>query len=359
MLELYIIESDHYAYSETCGVLQQSLTSHVCIPCSPDGSKLRRLTELIHPSAPFAKLYDAEEAMFPLGDLVNRNLPDSAMKKLGIIVDKIPWEYVAERAETVKALVSSNPKKGYNQIKLIIEAITSHTEGDPPSSADIQSIEFLPVLKKPSDFPLDWPGDGVTLSCGMKMARAGQRPKMPHVSMAGSQEVFLCEAKPQDNGCSHISVRAGLVLGLSSEPALSSVLAHFSLVIQEADNISQEWVSTACNLIYEYLDHLPSSEELAKHFEGVPYIWTGKKFILDSQVSFKWNTNGPYLYPVPSVLRNKLKSSLCKNLGIKQRFSLDNVRQAMTAMKNNFQNKPIDRESQDIFNQLSYTFVAR
>ena len=350
MLELYIIESDHYAYSETGRVLQQSLTSHVCIPCSPDGSKLRRLTKLIHPSAPFAKLYDAEEAMFPLGDLVNRNLPDSAMKKLGIIVDKIPWEYVAERAEAVKALVSSNPNKGYNQIKLIIEAITSHTEGDPPSSADIKSIEFLPVLKKPSDFPLDWPGDGMTLSCGMKMARAGQRPKMPHVSMAGSQEVFLCEAKPQDNGCSHISVRAGLVLGLSSEPALSSVLAHFSLVIQEADNISQEWVSTACNLIYEYLDNLSSSEKLAKHFEGVPYIWTGKKFILDSQVSFKWNTNGPYLYPVPSVLRNK--SSLCKNLGIKQRFSLDNVRQAMTAMKNDFQNKPIDRESQDIFNQL-------
>ena len=181
-------------------------------------------------------MYDSDEAMFPLDDLVKRNLSELAMKKLGIISEKIPWSYIIERAETVQSLVISSPTKGYNRVKLIIEAITSHTEGKPSDlSPSFDSIAFLPVLEKPSDFPLSWPGEGLSLSCGKKMMRAGPRLRNSNVSIAGSQAVFLCEAEPLSKGCGRVSARATAILGLSSEPPISSVLAHLSLIIKNAD----------------------------------------------------------------------------------------------------------------------------
>ena len=349
MLELYASQCD--SYTEASQILRDNLITYACIPCSPDGSTVRKLSELIHPRAPFAKLYSIEEATFPLEDLVNRNLTELALKRLGIIEQKIPWDYVIERAQTVQALVNSNPMKGYNRIKFIIETITSHTEGKPlNTSNDIQCIEFLPVLKKPSDFPLSWQGDGMSFSCGKRLTRTGPRPKMPNVRLAGSQAVFLCEAKPQDKGCSHISARAEELLGLLPEPPFSAVLAHFKLIIRDAEKLSSDWVDIACGQIYEYLE---DSDELSGNSEclaGLPCIWTSGKFIYPDQVSLRWSINGPYLYQVPSLLRNK--SSLCSKLGIKECFSIQDIQQALLKMQEDFKDVPIDKKSRAIFKQL-------
>ena len=353
MLELYASESD--SVSEASQILKQNLSTHACIPCSPDGCNMKMVAQLIHPEAPFAKLYDADEAMFPLEELVKRNLSGMAMKKLGIILNDIPWSYIAERACTVQALVKSNPTEGYKRAKFIIDSITSHTHGNPPSTvSSIDSIEFLPVMEKPASYSLDWLGEGMSLSCGKRMLRTGPRPMMPYVGIAGSQAVFVSEAKPGDKGCSHISDRAEDILGLLSAPSFNSVLAHFKLIISNAENLSPDWISETCQQTYEYLDEVLNSathtDKNSDCFKGLSCIWTGNKFIYAEQVSISWSVNGPYLYQVPSVLRNK--KSLCSLLGIKESFSVDDIQQALIKMQQDFGGKPLDNKCQAIFKSI-------
>ena len=352
MLELYASECD--SYTKTSTVLKEKLTTRACIPCSPEGLKMKLVTGLIHPSAPFVKLYDPDEAMFPLKDIVNKNLPDLAVRKLGIVLEKIPWSYVIERAQTIKELVNSNQTKAYSRIKFVIEAIMSHTVGKPPAESDIASIEFLPVLMKPADFPLSWPGEGMILSCGKQMMCTGPMPRMPNVSLAGSQAVFLCEAEPPAKGCSHINPRAMEILGLSVKPLFSTVLAHLTLVIDNVEVLSPKWVDNACEQIYEFLDAALKLKQFpegdCKCFDQLACIWTGSKFLQADQVSFMWSMDGPFLYQIPSMLRNK--TSLCTKLRIKEFFSVDDIQKALLKMQTKFESVPINKRCQAIFKQL-------
>ena len=70
MLELYTSDCDKA--SESCCILKEKLENTACIPCSPDGVKLKKVKELIHPKAPFVKLYDPAESMTPFSDLVQK-----------------------------------------------------------------------------------------------------------------------------------------------------------------------------------------------------------------------------------------------------------------------------------------------
>ena len=118
--------------------------------------------------------YILYEGMFPLAELVKRNLTEIALKNLGLIHEFIPWGHLIERAQTVEALMQLDSSKAYSRTKYIIEAITFHTHGTPSSSLpDITSIKFLPMLRKPDNFPLQWPGDESVLGYGSQMMLEG------------------------------------------------------------------------------------------------------------------------------------------------------------------------------------------
>ena len=354
MLETYASELDNH--TEVTRVVKKYMQDCACIPCSPDGSRMRKCSELIHPGARFSKLYDPVESMFPLEELVKRSLPEVALNNLGIIQDSLPWQYVIERAQTIEHLMQSDSPKAFNHIKFIIEAITSHTVGNPPRhGVTLDSIDFLPVMKKPDHFPLKWCGEGIHLCSGNRMMKSGPRPKMPNVKIAGSQAIFLWEAKPKDEGSGHISERAEKILSLKAFPSFANVIAHFELIINDADSISSDWIDNSCQYIYDYMDDAMnkkqsfSNENLAE-LTRLPCIWTGRKFICASEVSFKWALNGPYLYQVPSMLMNK--KMLCSGLGIKRKFSVCDIRNALLKMKNDFGEKPVDKACQEIIRQL-------
>ena len=353
MLEAFA--SEHDRCSEIGKELGNFLDSYACIPCSPDGQKLKKCNELIHSSAKFAKLYDADEGMFPIEELVKRNLPEVAMKNLGIIHDKIPWDYVIARAQTVQTLMQVNRVKAYSRIGYIIEAISSHTEGEPPNSS-LDSISFLPVLKKPEEFPLEWPGGGITLSCGKQMMVSGQTRIMSNVIIAGSRSMFVCDDTPQRNGCGPISTRTHKILSLRDTPSLDAVIEHFKLIIEQAKiaSLDIEWMDKSCRHIYSHfekeLKNNPDCAATIMKLADLPCIWTGSKFISTSEVCFTWSMNGPYLYKVPSTLHTKKK--LCAALEIKQEFSGSDIKNALTNMKEDYKDRPVDKKSQEILNHL-------
>ena len=347
MLETYAAQRDNR--SNTSQLLHEFMSSQACIPCAPDGGELKKCSKLIHPQAKFAKLYDEDEGMFPIEKLVNRNLAEVAMKILGLIQTSIPCDYVVERALTVQTLMRSDSAKAYHRIKYIIEAIAFHTGNT--AFPSLSSIDFLPVKKRPEDFLLKWPGEGSTLSFGVKMMLCG--PKKSNVILAGSQWTFVCEDEPSCQGCGLINERVQGILSLTSSPSLANVIEHFTLIISESSTLCADWIDDSCRQIYTHLDKNLRSEQpspLYSKLEGLPCIWTGEKFIHASEVSLQWSLDGPYLFKVPSRLPSKRK--LCSALGIKKVFSIDDIRSALEKMKDDFEGISVDHKCQAVLQQL-------
>ena len=364
-LMLEALAFGHRSNTTTSTTLQGCMKGVACIPCSPDGMSMKKCDELVHPEATFSKLYDASEGMFPFNELLKGDLVELALTHLGIIKKSIPWSYVTERAQTVKPLMNSDSQRAYTRIRNIIEAMTSHTNGSPPLSIpSIDTVEFLPVLKKPDDFCLTWRGDGVTLSCGKEMMLSGGgRHSSPNVTIAGSQCMFLCEADPQRKGCGYVDRAVRNILCLKESPTISEVLAHFTLIINNAKDLPPEWVTNSCRQIYDYLNkavvekQFTESDAEADCLKALPCVWIEQPhsmFITVGQVSFEWSKDGPYLFAVSSHLASKRE--LCELMDIKRTFSIEEVNTALQKMKSDFNVRPIDEPCRRIIGQLSPLF---
>ena len=258
----------------------------------------------------------------------------------------MPWNYVVERAQTIQELFKIDSEKAYTRIKLITETIASYTEGEPTQmSPSFDSIEFLPVMKKPNHFPLPWPGNEFELSSGRELLR----PYCSYINSAGSQSLFLDEKRLDQEGEYNIHQRAEKILGFKSHPPFSAVVAHFALLINEAEvaKIDNSIINTYCADIYNSLEWQHDDSESLEQLKQLQCIWTGTDFIGADQVSFKWSLDGPYLYHVPDILSQR--KSLCSILGIKETFFAADVRKAMLKMKADFNNQPVnDKPSQEV-----------
>ena len=350
MLEMYANKP------ELTDILERRLSRLACIPSSPTGVTMKKCDELIHPEAKFACLYNPDESMFPLQDLVERPLCDAALKKLHVINQVIPWKYVLERAMTVQSLALSDFSLACERAKHIIEAITDHTSDSPNDAPpdSLSQVPFLPVMKKPANFKLHWPGDreGITLSSGTKSLLAGR--DSVNVMLAGSRSIFVCEDTPENGGCGRISAKVRKILGLKTVPPVSAVVEHFVLIVNQAQDLTPDWVGKACTTIYSHLNSELSKECITdsdlEQLHSLPCIWTGTEFVSANEVCMEWSLKGPYLYKVPEGLLSKEK--LCSALSIKERFSLDDIKNALIKMKAYFGLACIDESCLRIFNQL-------
>jgi len=316
-------------------LLRDNLKNIACIPCSPHGQVLKRCEELIHPKAKFSKLYSTSDSYFPVDDLVNSPLSDTALKNLDLIFETMPWKYVVERANTVPKLLQQNLKEEANTRAFhIIEAIASNTEGNPSSGLDLKSINFLPVQEKPEDFDLSWAGEGVFLNSGSKLVLAKQDSS--NILISGSQDVFLSR-----KCMSIVTQRVENILGLISKPSVSAVAKHLKLVTSQAETLPLNWISICCEKIYNFLDE-NATDQNACTLENIPLIWTGKQFVHVREVSFEWPLDGPYLFKVPPMLATKKR--LCQLLDIKHTFSFEDLTSAMEKMKEDLDGKPIKKD---------------
>ena len=339
---------------ELSDILEGRLKQLACIPSSPSGVTMKKCEDLIHPEAKFACLYDPDESMFPLQDMVDRPLCDAALKKLCVIYDVIPWKYVLERAETVPSLAQSNYPLACDRVQHIIEAITDHTSLTDKPPGSLSRVPFLPVLKKPVDFKLHWPGDrkDIIFSSGGQSLITGR--DSVNIMLAGSQSIFVCEDTPENGGCGCISTKARKILGLKTVPPVSAVVEHFMLIINQAQDLTPDWVRKACKTIYSHLNSELSKKGITdsdfEQLSRLPCIWTGTKFASTNEACIEWNMNGPYLYKLPESLSSR--KELHSALGIKESFSLDDIKKALIKMKADFEQAHIDESCMKLFKQL-------
>ena len=369
MFEVYAIGLDHDP-TERTNYMGECLTEHPCVPCTPDGSQLKKCDQVIDPNAEFANLFDSTEGMFPIQQFSERHLVVTAMLELGMISETIPWSMVIERAETVAQLYPTNRTKALTRVKLILQCIESNAKGKQAKqeARALSTIQFLPVVKKPVDFPLPWFGEGHQLLSGeqLMMGATLHQAAETNINIAGSQVAIINGASLEEGGCGYINKKTQEILQLQDTPSFQEVVNHLKLLISEFNSQQPnselvDWTNCICQQVYEYFDEqiqqetpagqAPQSVQLGlEELKSVPCVWNGKEFITIQDVAKEWKLDGPYLYPVPSSLA--CRKSLAASLGIKDRFTPEDIVRVLLQIKEYFNDNPVSDACQQLLLEL-------
>jgi sacsin len=343
-LQCYATELDRNTKRKA--YLHSVLTANACIPCTPDGNRLRKCCEVVNPRAQFAGLFDEEEGLFPIKHFHEKPLVSKAMEILGIVSSHISMEMLKERARTVSLLYKDCRNKGLERAKLILTCLGSHVVENAKDDDEMCIIPFLPVLPRPKDYAFHWCGDESKLLSGKKLTLKGETgyfwDKRRNIHIAGSQVAFTNECEPKDGGCGRVSYAARTILRIRDMPTPREVVEHFVNVIsvfssQSTQNESMVNVmDNTVRLIYSFLENALSkqkSAEMKKEGQNhsckvdlsqlltLPCIWTGRRLVRCERVAMEWKSDtGPCLFKVP----DKHHVHLWKELQIKPKFtSLD------------------------------------
>ena len=365
MLEVYTTDCDNQTYRFT--ILNFYLKRCSCIPCCPDGRVLRKCDEVIDPSAQFADLYDSEEAMFPIDSLTKSELASVALDKLGMLCKTIPWDMLIERAQTIPDLYKRDKTKALERVKLVLKSDT--TEKRSSGIPCLSSIPFIPVLSKPSGYPISWKGEGQELMCGKQLViaetkdRFGKKKDDINIEVSGSQVVFFNEG---EHGCGNINQKNIGLLEIRLSPTCDDAIQQFKELFeyfssQTATTDLIERTDRMCRRIYEFLDgkiglYADSPEPSHTNqpdlqlLQSLPCVWTGKMFMRVKVIAKEWNREGPYLYPEPSSL--SFRKHLSNALNIKEKFNLNDIQNALEQMSKDFEDSPVDEPCQEILKSL-------
>ena len=353
--ELAQKQEERYLY------LHRLLTENTCVPCAPDGEQLKKASDLIHPEAMFAKLFDEDENVFPLKRFCDDKVfVDKAMKELGMLHDSIPLHRIEERATGIAQLYFRvDEVKAMERAQIIIKCLVKEDEREtlsPEKCSNVSHIQFLPVMEKPENYMLQWKGHRDTLHRACDIFMSGNfDDKMTNITLAGSQLVFLNQEYPSKGGCGIVGQRAQTLLQIRSSPSHTDVISHFHHMIDEFDESQQQMIELAGHTskkVYAFLEkHLASTttvepKEIVAHLAEKPFIWTGKKFVGCKDVAQEWSLNGPHLFEVPI----HLKACVClvDTLDIRPMFSLEDMITTLKCVKEEYEDCQLPPDYQEL-----------
>ena len=317
---------------------------------------------MIDPEAHFAVLYTQDDCVFPAETFYKSSIRP-ALIGLGMVTSHLPWDRLVERAKTVAQLMSRGKAAAMKRVKAILKCIESNLsqtqfgqhsvlERAPVPKkccAALKSIKFLPVNPRAKDYAscLPWCGDDYTLLSPQEIYYGELC-----AALAGSQVCTVCTHEPPQGGCGTIPRKVINGLGIKTQLPPPTVIQHFCSIITEFNalkdsgnthGIQQVWLDDVCSDIYKFLeegckDFDISGTELCLH----PCIWTGAKFVHADAVAHNSTYNGPYLFKVPTFLKNK--TELLNAIKVKEHFTIEDMQGALKKMKEEYRDTPISKE---------------
>ena len=322
------------------------IMKHACIPASPDGKILKLPSQLVSPGKEASFLFCPDDGRFPFGDedtFCNLQLL-TKLEKLGMKSNDLPWEDIAERAESVQRINGVDSKAATKRIKVLLEFVQKKMKrkGKCPSHAVLSRIlgaEFLPVLQKPKSFPLPWKGEE---------HRSHRR------FLAAPKDVFLNEKK-------YLVCCTEWLVGLDIPRKVRELLkledkkvttAHVIKQLEEAissninalDREGYEAVSHVCTEAYSFLqDNIASCTSSVKQFLLTKrFILIGKRFLSSDQVAFEVKIDcSPYLFGLPDDLSCSYFNIL-KFSGVKEHFEAKDYILSLQQVKRQFNERQLD-----------------
>ena len=324
------------------------IRTHACIPASPFGNTLKHPSQLIHPGKDAAHLFLPGDGKFPCGnkDTFLHSQRLAKLETLGMVSDYLPWEEVAERAESIQGLNEVNSDAACKRTMVLLQFMEKkmkYEEKIPSNSVigrRILKSKFLPVLKKPLTFPLRWKGDEV----GSKVLLA------PKDVFLEDKKYLLCCTEPLVGVSIPRNVKPLLALD-KKHATLAHVIAQLeeamSTEVESSELTAHEEISHLCEAAYSYLDKelVNNSKAVGKLLNDRNFILNGRQFLFASQVAFYLRVDcSPHLYQLPERLAVAFPK-LMKVAGVRDHFEEKDFISSLLQVKSRFAETELDQQS--------------
>jgi len=355
-----------YALKRNSQDFNELIMRHACIPVSPNGNALKCPSQLINPKQEASFLFCGDDERFPCGKEDTFLHPQvlTKLEELGMKSSDLPWEDIAERAESVQRLNAGNSKAAIERAKVLLDFVEKklkRTGKSPPRPVltRLLKAQFLPVLQKPESFPLPWKGDEF---------RSGRSPLVAPKNVYLMDKMYLvCCTEPIIDLEVPQKMRKLLRLEdkkVTAEHVLKQLERAISTKIDTLDRNGYEEVVRVCSEAYSYLqDKMDSLVPSTKQFLlGMKFILLekDKMFTSASRVAFEVSADcSPYLFKLPANLSLRFPK-IMKFSGVRKQFEATDYISSLSAIKLQFNTKQLDETTLQVAvnmaNQLADAF---
>ena len=354
----------------------QLLKTVPCIPATPRGEILQLPGHLIHPEKEAASLFLREEGRFPLDRDGRFQNPFrlAKLEQLGMCTDDMPWEELAERAESIQHLYAMDSEAGINRVEALISFLDRKmkvkrsplpttqalrtkgrrlTQANMPSDATqkrLSEAKFLPVLARPNSFPLPWKGDEFQLLIA------------PEDVFSETLKYLVCCTEPLVGVAISEDIKRILKIkdeGLTLHHITSQLDAALSCDIETLDQTGYQEVKQVCISVFFQLQGALDNHgvSIQQYFYKKEFVLVGTRFLSANLVAFALGTDcSPYLFKLPEEYALSFRRLMIA-AGVKQSFEDEDFIAGLRKIKLEFGEKKLnDRPLQvavDLANQLS------
>ena len=343
--------------------LQQSELNRVLgitnsIPAAPDGSTLKKPSDLVHPEGACAALFDKSDGKMPHDESVLSSVNSlKLLSKIGLQKDFLCWKDIIERAESIKSLHKENPIKALDRAKLLLDAMKRTFEVETKEDLSIprnilMEIEFLPVMAKPEHYPLKWKGSELT---EMPYCSPGEIFPPSSALLVGCTKPVLSAAAFEKMQSSQHMLS---FLGLQNKPVPpESGFIQFEHIMSLEKKMLQQpkfriEAEKICYAVYEYfqmhcIEDKEFPEVLRTSYKDRCCIWMDDRFVYPDQVAMTFSYNcSPYLYGTSHNLRSRF-NPLLKTLQVKQHFTSGDYIGTLKQLHEKGQGLPLEKKDQE------------
>ena len=329
-----------YALNQNNEELEDLIKNNSCIPASPDGKMLKRPSQLVNPNKEASSLFFPVDGRFPFDDKSTFRNPQvlAKLEVLGMNSHDLPWEDIAERAESVPRVNSVDSKAAVKRAKFLIEFVQKKLKlkDKGPSEGLISRIvkaEFLPVLERPKAFPLCWKSEDYRTS--RKLLAAPKDVFLP------SNKYLVC--------CTELVVELDIpkkvteLLRLhekrvTTEHVMKQLSEAISASIDAMDRKSLDEVSRVCTEAYFFLqENIANCTSSVKEFLSTkPFILVGRRFLSADEIAFEVKTDcSPFLNKLPEHLSDSY-AKLLRFSGVRKQFEAKDYISGLLKIKQQF-----------------------
>ena len=332
----------------------QLIMLHACIPASPTGNTLKLPHQLVNPNREAASLFAPEDGRFPFGTpksyLTLQRL--AKLEQLGMASDDLPWSEVAGRAESIHNLSAVENGAALKRAKALLsfmeKKINFKSLPDPNSYASISKAKFLPVLKKPTDFPLPWRGDEFE-------ENALLAPKEAYLE---EQKYLVCCTEPLVGISISRNVKKLLNLdtrGVTLEQVIQQLTNAFSARVDSLNSSEYKELLEVFRATYACLQQSLSNsgDRILEALQGKRFILDGRRFLSAEQVAFSLPADcSPYLVKLPQWIAEWF-SPLMKAAGVRKAFVEHDYISSLSDIKSRFGRNTLDKQTLQVATRLA------
>ena len=335
-----------HALNRNSKELEDLIMKNACIPASPDGKILKRPCQLVSPNKEASFLFFPDDGRFPSGDESTFCHPEvlAKLEGLGMKGNDLPWGDVAERAESVQQVNSVDSKAAVKRAKVLLKFVQKKLKmkGKLPSDDVVSRIlgaEFLPVLEKPTSFPLRWKSEEYGRSRRLLAA-----PK--DVFLQGKRYLVCCTELLVDLDVpSKVSELLKLhERNVTAQHVIKQLEEAISTDLNALDPRSYEEVSRVCTEAYSFLqENTASYTSSVKDFLSTKrFILVGRRFLSADLVAFEVKVDcSPYLYQLTDFLSDSFAKFL-KFCGVRKQFEAKDYISGLQKIKGQFGQTKLD-----------------